>query len=211
MTTITSINPATEEINGTYELYSQDKVDEILKKSEEAFLKWSNLKASERANYLSRVANVLRNRKSQLGKIITKEMGKPIKQSMGEIEKCAVTFDYFAKDAENLMHPEPVESDANNCGIYFEPLGIILSIKPWNFPFWQAISFAAHALAGGNVIILKHSSHVPMCALEIEGVFREAGFPEGVYQTLLLDGKSTSSLIGRDEIAGVSFTGSTSA
>ncbi|MFP4654676.1 MAG: NAD-dependent succinate-semialdehyde dehydrogenase [Methanohalobium sp.] len=208
---ITSINPATEEANGTYELYSEEKINEILKNSEQAFLEWSNLGVSKRAEYLANVADVLRKRKSELGKIITGEMGKPIKQAVGEIEKCAGTFEYFSKNAEELMQPEIMESDAKNCGIYFEPLGVILSIKPWNFPFWQAISFAAHALAGGNVILLKHSSYVPMCALEIEGVFREAGFPEGVYQTLLMDGKTASSLISRDEIAGVSFTGSTSA
>ncbi|ADI75056.1 Aldehyde Dehydrogenase [Methanohalobium evestigatum Z-7303] len=211
MDKIVSINPATEKVNKEYNYYSQEKVDGILKKSNEAFEQWKNLDVSERAEYLNNAAAKLRERKEELAPTITKEMGKPIRQSESEIEKCAWVLEHFAEKSKQYIEPEFVDTDAETSGIVFEPLGTILTIMPWNFPFWQALRVGAAALAGGNVILLKHSSHVPMCALEIEGVFRESGFPEGVYQTLLLDGKSTSSLIGRDEIAGVSFTGSTSA
>jgi succinate-semialdehyde dehydrogenase/glutarate-semialdehyde dehydrogenase len=115
-------------------------------------------------------------------------------------------FDYFADNAERLLEPEPAEELCDST-IHYEPMGTVLAIKPWNFPFWQVLSAAAHVLAGGNVMLLKHSSYVPLCALEIENIFLEAGFPEGVFQTMLIDGKAASSLISKDEIKAISFTG----
>ena len=211
MKKIVSMNPATGEINREFELYSQDKINEVIKKATSAFSEWKNLDISNRSEYLKRAANVLQRRKKELGELITMEMGKAIKESIPEIEKCAWALQYFAENAERFLEPEKVKTDANEAYISFEPRGIVLSIMPWNFPFWQALRFGSPALAGGNVVILKHSSYVPLCALELEKVFLEAGFPEGVYQTLLIDGASASSLISRDEISAVSLTGSVSA
>ena len=151
---------------------------------------------------------VLRDRKNELAELITKEMGKPIRESLAEIEKCAWTCDYFAENAESFLASEFVETDAENSGYVYEPAGVILSIMPWDFPFWQALRFGIPAVAGGNTVLLKHASNVPMCALEIENIFIEAGFPEGVFQTLLVDSNTASSLISRDEINAVSFAGS---
>ncbi len=206
-----SINPATGDVNGEFELYSRDRINEVVKKAKSAFSEWKDLDISDRAEYLKSAAKVLRRRKEELGKLITMEMGKAIKESIPEVEKCAWALEYFAENAERFLEPEKVETDARKAHITFEPQGIVLSIMPWNFPFWQALRFGSPALAGGNVVILKHSSYVPLCALELEKVFLEAGLPEGVYQTLLIDGAAASSLISRDEISAVSLTGSISA
>lgn len=206
-----SINPATEEVNGEFELFSGDRINGAIKKAKAAFSQWKSLDVSERSAYLYNAAKVMRRRKKELGEIITMEMGKVISKSISEVEKCAWALDYFAENAGRFLEPEAVETDAKKAYISFEPRGVILSIMPWNFPFWQAMRFGAPALSGGNVVLLKHSSYVPLCALEIEKVFLEAGFPEGVYQTLLIDGATASSLIGRDEINAVSLTGSISA
>jgi succinate-semialdehyde dehydrogenase/glutarate-semialdehyde dehydrogenase len=208
---IVSINPATGEINREFEFYSQDIVNKVVKKAKTAFSEWKNLDIPDRAEYLNSAAKVLRRRKEELSKLITMEMGKAIKESTLEVEKCAWALEYFAENAERFLEPEKVETDAQKAYISFEPRGIVLSIMPWNFPFWQALRFGSPALAGGNVVILKHSSYVPLCALELEKVFLEAGLPEGVYQTLLIDGAAASSLISRDEISAVSLTGSISA
>ncbi|MFZ3166380.1 MAG: aldehyde dehydrogenase family protein [Candidatus Methanoperedens sp.] len=211
MKKIVSINPATGEVNEEFELYSEDRVNEVIKKAKAAFLEWKNQDTSDRADYLMNAAKVLRRKKKELGETITIEMGKTIKESIPEIEKCEWALEYFAENAGRFLEPEVVETDAKKAFVHFEPRGIVLSIMPWNFPFWQALRFGAPALAGGNVILLKHSSYVPLCALELEKVFLEAGFPEGIYQTLLIDGAAASSLISRDEINAVSLTGSISA
>ncbi len=208
MKKMVSINPATGEINREFELYSQETINEAVRKSRAAFSEWKNLDFSERAEYLTNAAKVLRRRKKELGEIITLEMGKPIKESIPEVEKCAWALEYFAENAERFLEPEIVETDAKKAYVSFEPRGTILCIMPWNFPFWQALRFAAPALSGGNVVLLKHSSYVPLCALELEKVFSEAGFSEGVFQTLLIDGSTASSLIKRKEIDAVSLTGS---
>lgn len=206
MNAMVSINPANGKVNGEFELHSSEEVNSILKRSGETFLEWSSLAAAERAAYLEEVAAVLRKEKQDLADTITKEMGKPIKQSLPEVEKCASMFDYFASNIESLLEPDVVD-DASSAFISFEPMGTILAIKPWNFPLWQVLSAASHVLAGGNTMILKHSSYVPMCALKIEEIFEKAGVPKGVFQTLLVDGPTASSLISRPEVAAVSFTG----
>lgn len=211
MKKMVSINPATGETNREFELYSQEKINEAVRNSKIAFSGWKNLDISDRAEYLTNAAKVLRRRKKELGEIITLEMGKPIKESIPEVEKCAWALEYFAENAEGFLEPEIVETDAKKAYVSFEPRGTILCIMPWNFPFWQALRFASPALSGGNVVLLKHSSYVPLCALELEKVFSEAGFPEGVFQTLLIDGSTASSLIKRKEIDAVSLTGSVSA
>ncbi len=207
MTTISSINPATGKVIGEVEMHTDEQVDQMLKKSAETFREWKRTDVSERNELLRNFADLLRKNKQQYGKLITTEMGKVMKQAVPEVVKCATMFDYFADNAEKMLEPEPAEENSCDSMIHYEPMGTVLAIKPWNFPFWQVLSAAAHVLAGGNVMLLKHSGYVPMCALEIENIFIEAGFPEGVFQTMLIDGKTASSLISRDEVKAVSFTG----
>ncbi|QLC48911.1 NAD-dependent succinate-semialdehyde dehydrogenase [Methanolobus zinderi] len=207
MSTIRSINPATGTVIGEVDMHSDEQVNQILKKSAEAFEEWKRTDVSERNKLLHKVADLLRENKEQYGKLISAEMGKVIKQSIPEVSKCAEMFDYFADNAESFIEPETAGESSCGLMVHYEPMGTVLAIKPWNFPFWQVLSAAAHVLAGGNVMLLKHSSYVPMCALEIENIFKEAGFPEGVFQTLMIDGKTASSLITKDEVKAVSFTG----
>jgi succinate-semialdehyde dehydrogenase/glutarate-semialdehyde dehydrogenase len=208
MKVMRSVNPATGELNGEYEIFSPEKVENALKRSRVAFKEWKDTEVFNREYYLDNAAGVLRERAQELAQTITMEMGKPIRESLDEIEKCAKVFDYFSEQAEVFLSPEFVETEAEASGIVLEPLGTILSIMPWNAPFWQALRFAAPALAGGNVVLLKHASYVPKCALAIESIFKEAEFPEGAYQTLLIDGPTALSIIPRNEINAVSFTGS---
>lgn len=207
---MTSINPANGTVNGEFEFHSPDEVDLILKRSSESFQYWSSLKGVERAVYIENVAKVLRSDKQELAETITMEMGKPIRQALAEVEKCASMFDHFATNICSLLEPDVVK-ESPSAFISYEPMGAVLAIKPWNFPLWQVLSAASHILAGGNTMVLKHSGYVPMCALNIESVFEKAGFPEGVFQTVLVDGPTASSLISRPEIAAVSFTGGLSA
>jgi succinate-semialdehyde dehydrogenase/glutarate-semialdehyde dehydrogenase len=207
MTTIPSINPATGTVIGEVEMHTDEQVSKMLKKSAETFREWKRTDVSDRNELLRNFAELLRKNKHHYGELITTEMGKVIKQAVPEVVKCATMFDHFADNAEKMLEPEPAEENSCDSMIHYEPMGTVLAIKPWNFPFWQVLSAAAHVLAGGNVMLLKHSSYVPMCALEIENIFLEAGFPEGVFQTLLINGKTASSLIPRDEVKAVSFTG----
>lgn len=207
MTFISSINPTTGKIIKQFQPHSDEQINAALRKADEVFHEWKELDVSERSKLLSDFSQLLRSRKQELGELITLEMGKVIKQSMAEVVKCADTIDYFAVHAEELMQPEKAETDAAQSMVSYEPMGPVLAIKPWNFPFWQVLSAASHILAAGNVMLLKHSSYVPMCALKMEELFLEAGFPEGVFRTLLIDGSTASSLISRDKIKAVSFTG----
>jgi len=207
MTLISSINPTTGKIIRQFQPYSNEQINAALKKADTVFHEWKDFDVSARSKLLSDLSQLLRSRKQELGELITLEMGKVIKQSVSEVVKCADTFDYFAAHAEEFMQPEEAETDASESMVSYEPMGPVLAIKPWNFPFWQVLSAASHILAAGNVVLLKHSSYVPMCALKMEELFLEAGFPEGVFQTLLTDGSTASSLISRDEIKAVSFTG----
>ncbi len=207
MSTMGSINPATGKVFNEVRMHTSDEVSRMLKCSSAAFIEWKGTDVSERKELLLNVASMLRRNKQYYGELITTEMGKVIKQSVPEVAKCADMFDHFASNAEKLLEPETVETGAFSSSIHYEPMGTVLAIKPWNFPFWQVLSAAAHVLAGANVMLLKHSSYVPMCALEIEHIFTEAGFPEGVFQTLLIDGNTASSLISRKEVKAVSFTG----
>jgi succinate-semialdehyde dehydrogenase/glutarate-semialdehyde dehydrogenase len=211
MGTIKSINPATGETNAEFDLYSSELINSKIKISKEALKEWRRTPLVDRTFSLECVGEVLRDRQNELAAIITQEMGKPLKESLAEVEKCAWTCDYFAKNADDFIASEFIETDAKTSGYIYEPVGTVLSIMPWNFPFWQTLRSGISALAGGNTVILKHASNVPMCALEIESIFIEAGLPEGVYSTLLIDGPTASSLISRNEINAVSFTGTRNA
>ncbi|MEZ5335664.1 MAG: aldehyde dehydrogenase family protein [Methanolobus sp.] len=207
MRSIRSINPATGKVISEVEMHTDEQVSQMIKRSAETFREWKRTDVSERNELLRNFADLLRKNKDEYGRLITTEMGKVMKQAVPEVVKCATMFDYFADHAESMIEPEPAEIGLCDQMIHYEPMGTVLAIKPWNFPFWQVLSAAAHVLAGGNVMLLKHSSYVPLCALEIENIFLEAGFPEGVFQTMIVDGKTASSLISKDEIKAVSFTG----
>ncbi len=207
MTSLPSVNPSTGKVISEVEMHTEEQISQMLKVSAGTFREWKRTDVSERSRLLHKVADLLRKNKQQYGELISTEMGKVIKQAVPEVVKCADMFDYFADNAERMLEPEPAEAGSCNSMIHYEPVGTVLAIKPWNFPFWQVLSAASHVLAGGNVMLLKHSGYVPLCALEIENIFMEAGFPEGVFQTLLIDGRTASSLISRKEVKAVSFTG----
>ncbi len=206
-----TINPATEEIIDEYELMPQERVLEVAKKSSHAFNEWKKLGVSERSKYFRKLARVLRANKEKYSKIMTAEMGKPIKQSLSEVEKCAWTAEVYADNAEKWLEEENVIADGEKHFVAFEPLGTILAIMPWNFPFWQAFRFGIPTLIAGNTAILKHSNQVPQCALAIEESFNEAGFPDFVFKSIITDHESVGELLKSDLIHGVSLTGSTAA
>ena len=208
---IKSVNPYTEEVNWTYEALSFGDCEDQIEKSRAAFSGWFSLSVEERTTYIARAAEVLRQNRRVYAEIITKEMGKPIRQSLAEIEKCAWLCDYYAENAAEFLKDEVVETEAEKSYVTFEPLGIILGIMPWNFPFWQVFRFAVPALTAGNVCLLKHASNVPGSALEIEKVFTEAGLHENVFKTLLIDSKAAMEIIDEDLVDGVSLTGSVGA
>lgn len=205
---IQSINPVTEEVLRTFEPYSLEQINEALEQAHNAFLSWSETSFAERAASIRRVAAYLRANKSELARIATLEMGKPIIESEAEVEKCAWNCDFYAENAEKFLANEVVATNAAESYVSFQPLGVVLALMPWNFPYWQVLRFAAPALMSGNTAVLKHASNVSMTALEIEHIFRECGFPEGVFRTVLVPGAETGKLIEDPRIAAVTLTGS---
>ncbi|MGB9939647.1 NAD-dependent succinate-semialdehyde dehydrogenase [Methanosarcina sp.] len=205
---IKSINPYTEEVNWTYDLFSIGKCRARIEKSRIPFSGWSSLPAEERGEYFSNVAEVLRQNTSVYAEIITKEMGKPIRQSRNEVQKCARLCDYYAENTAGLLKDEVVDTGVKKSYVTFEPLGVIFGIMPWNFPFWQVFRFAVPAMCAGNVCVIKHASNVPGSALEIEKIFLEAGLQENVFTTLLIDSKTAMQIIKEELVNGISLTGS---
>ncbi len=208
---IKSINPYTEEVNWIYDSYSIGECRDQIENSRAAFSGWSSLSVEERAKYFKNVGEVLRQNTDIYAEIITKEMGKPIRQSRSEVQKCAWLCDYYAENAAGLLKDEVVDIGVEKSYVTFEPLGVIFGIMPWNFPFWQVFRFAVPAMCAGNICIVKHASNVPRSALEIEKVFLEAGLPENVFKTLLIDSKTAMGIIAEDLVDGVSLTGSIAA
>lgn len=206
-----SINPYTEEVNWEYDSFSFEDCEAHIKRSRAAFSEWSSLSVEERTGYLARAAEVLRKNSDVYAEIITKEMGKPIKQSRAEIQKCALVCDYYVKNAAEFLKDEFVDTGAEKSYVSFEPLGVIFGIMPWNFPFWQVFKFSIPAICAGNVCVLKHASNVPKSALEVEKVFLEAGFPEYVFKSLLIDSRTAMEIIKKDMVDGISLTGSINA
>lgn len=205
---IQSINPATEEILETFEPFSSAQIDEALASAHSAFRSWRETDFAERSALFQRLATYLRRHKTELGRIATLEMGKPLAESEAEVEKCAWNCEYYAENAEKFLADEPITTNATESYVSFEPLGVVLALMPWNYPYWQVIRFAAPALMAGNTAVLKHASNVSRCALEIERVFHECGFPEGVFRTVLVPGAETGKLISDPRIAAVTLTGS---
>ena len=206
---IKSINPATEEEIQTYTEMVKDEIDRIVINADKSFEQWKRTSFDQRANKMMEAGILLRTKREKLSILMTMEMGKPIIQSRSEIDKCALICDYFAKHAERFLRDEKVETDATNSFITYQPLGTILAIMPWNFPFWQVFRFAAPNLMGGNAGILKHSSNVTGCGLAIEDIFKEAGFPENLFRTLVVPSKNVEEIIRNKRIKAVTITGST--
>ena len=208
---IQTINPTTGEVLETFEPYSEQQVNQALDQARQAFLHWRTLSFAERGKYLHSVASHLRDRKTELARIAVLEMGKSITEAEAEVEKCAWNCDFFAENAESFLRDEKVASNASESYVAFRPLGVVLAIMPWNFPYWQVFRFAAPALMAGNTTVLKHASNVSRVALEIERIFQEAGLPQGVLRTVLVPGSETGRLIEDSRIAAVTLTGSEAA
>jgi succinate-semialdehyde dehydrogenase/glutarate-semialdehyde dehydrogenase len=205
---ILSMNPFTMEVNGEFELESPAKACEEIENSREAFKAWRALEAAERGKYIARLGDVLLAGKRRYAETITREMGKPIRQSLTEIERSANICRYFGELAEELTRDEVVQTGFQKSYISFEPLGVILAIMPWNFPVIQLFRFAIPTLTAGNVVVLKPASITPLCGKAIESIFTDAGFPEGVFKTLLIDSATALDLVKDDKVDGVSLTGS---
>jgi len=209
--TIEAVNPATGRTIRRYDGLSATQVRGALRAADSAFRGWSRTGFAERAARLRVAAELLRTNAARYAGLMADEMGKPLAQGEAEAQKCAWVCEYYAEHAERFLAPEPVATDATMSFVTFQPLGLVLAVMPWNFPFWQVLRFAAPALMAGNVALLKHASNVPGCALAIEDLFRSAGFPPGVFTTLLIDSKETRSVIRSPLVRAVTLTGSTAA
>jgi succinate-semialdehyde dehydrogenase/glutarate-semialdehyde dehydrogenase len=203
-----SLNPATEEVIQEFEEISDADVQVGLSLAEAAFLKWKHSDFSERSKLFKRLSAELLADKERLAQIITLEMGKPIKDSYAEIEKCASACEFYADNSEKFLADEAVKTDASSTYISFEPLGVILLVMPWNFPFWQALRCAIPTIIAGNTVILKHASNVPQCSLAIAELFTKAGFDEGIFQSLLITSRKVEQILRDPRIKGVALTGS---
>lgn len=206
-----SLNPATEQTGQTFEGHTKEQCAMELEKTAAAQKEWKKTDYPQRAKLLKKAAQVLLKNKKEFAKTLTFEMGKPITQSLAEVEKCARVCEYYAENAQQFLADQKIQTEAEKTYVRFEPLGVVFAIMPWNFPFWQVFRFAAPALMAGNAGVLKHASNVPASALAIEQVFLEAGFPQNVFKTLLIDAKAALQLIGSKHIAAVTVTGSTDA
>jgi len=205
---ITAVNPATEEVIASFDAFGRDEVEMALADAHDAFLEWRQRPIAERAVPMRALAALLRERSERYARLATLEMGKPILEAKAEIEKCAFGSDHFAQNAARYLADEEIRANARRSIVAFQPLGVVLAVMPWNFPFWQAIRFAAPALMAGNAAVLKHASNVPQCALAIEEVLREAGFPQGLLRAVLVSGAGIEPIIADDRIRAVTLTGS---
>ena len=208
---IESINPATGQVIETFEPFTTTQIDQTLARARAAYLRWRTTSFAERAALLHRVASLLRVQKADLGRVATLEMGKTLAESQAEVEKCAWNCDYYAENGEAFLAPETIATNAADSYVQFTPLGVVLAIMPWNFPYWKVMRFAAPAIMAGNAAVLKHASNVTRCGLEIERIFREAGAPDGLFTTIIVPGGEVEPIISDPRIAAVTLTGSTPA
>jgi succinate-semialdehyde dehydrogenase / glutarate-semialdehyde dehydrogenase len=208
---IESINPATNKLLRSFEPLTENAARQKVALAADAFRPYANVPLEHRALCMRKLASILENETEDLATLITLEMGKPLEASRYEILKCADVCRYYADHAARILAPEAVPTDPNHSYVRWEPLGVILAIMPWNFPFWQVFRFLAPALMAANVALLKHASNVPQCALAIESLVRRAGFPRGSFQTLLLEINQVETILSDERIAAVTFTGSETA
>src|SRR5438128_9771427 len=205
---LSSITPSSGEVLESFEEATPATLERVLAHAWQAFLGWRECTFAERAERLREAARALRAKKAEYARLMALEMGKPVTQGEAEVEKCAWGCEYYAEHAARFLAPEPRETDAARSYVRFDPLGPVLAAMPWNFPFWQVFRFAAPALMAGNVGILKHASNVPGCSLAIEQVFRDAGFPPGVFASVLIPSSMIAGLIADPRVAAATLTGS---
>jgi succinate-semialdehyde dehydrogenase/glutarate-semialdehyde dehydrogenase len=205
---IASINPTTGETLKTFEALTKAQIEEKLQRATDTFRVYRETSFAERAAMMTRAAEIIEAEKQDLARIMRLEMGKPIKGAIGEAEKCAWVCRYYAETAQQHLADQLVQTDAAKSYVKFQPLGPVLAVMPWNFPFWQVFRFAAPALMAGNVGLLKHASNVPQCALAIEDISRRAGFPEGSFQALLVGSDAVEAILRDSRVAAATLTGS---
>ena len=203
-----SVNPANLQILRTYSQMQPSEVRSIIDLTNEAFEEWRLTPFKLRSELMMKAAKVLKEKREDYSRLMTMEMGKPIAQSRAEVDKCAWVCEYYAENAEKFLTDELISTDALKSFVTFQPLGVVLAVMPWNFPFWQVFRFAAPGLMAGNAGILKHASNVSGCALAIEDVFREAGFPENLFRTILVPSYQMEDFIKNEKVKAVTLTGS---
>lgn len=208
---IQSINPYSGEILEEHEEFTSIEINNALDQASRTFKEWKKSSFEERSRLMKNAAEELRSNTREYAETMTREMGKPISQSLAEIEKCAWVCEYYAENAKGHLASEVIETDASESFVQYDPLGIVLAIMPWNYPFWQVFRFAAPALMAGNVGVLKHASNVMLCAKNLEKVFLRAGFPKGGFQNLLIGSDSVEKVLKDDRVKAVTLTGSTNA
>ena len=205
---ITTKNPFDNSIIKEYELHTESEIEEIVDKSARTFKSWKMEPVDHRAVLLNKVSKLLIERKQEYAELMTQEMGKPISQSLAEVEKCSLVCDFYAENAESFLADDLVVTKAKESFISYDPSGTILAIMPWNYPFWQVLRFAAPTLTAGNTAILKHASNTTGCAMAIERLFLDAGYPKGCFQTVLIGHENIENIISNEAVAGVTLTGS---
>src|SRR5687768_16752161 len=207
---ITTTNPATGELIRSFPELSSEEIQSRIARGRKAFESWRRTSVADRAVIVRRAGDIMDTERDAFGRLMTLEMGKPLTAAIEEAAKCATACRFYADHAEQFLAPEPVTGPGLSGRDYvaYQPIGVVLAVMPWNFPFWQVIRFAAPALVAGNVGLLKHASNVPGCALALEELFRESGAPEGVFQALLVSGSSVERLLDDPRIAAATLTGS---
>lgn len=205
---ITSINPYTGKKIKSYNEFDLAQINRAMEEAQQGFLSWRDTNLIERTKLMLKVSDIMGKRKAEYAELISIEMGKPITQSIAEIEKCAWLCKYYTENTELFLKEEVIETDAYQSYVRYDPLGIILGVMPWNFPFWQVFRFAVPTVLAGNVVLLKHASNVMGCAFLIEEIFKEAGFPKACFQNLCIGSKKVSTIIDDNRVKGVSLTGS---
>ncbi len=205
---LTSINPTNNKVLKSYDEMTSGELSRIISLSDESFNEWKETSFAHRSELIKNAAKVLRENSEEYSVLMTMEMGKPIAQSRAEVEKCAWVCDYYSVNAEKFLSDEIIITEASKSFVSYQPLGVILAVMPWNFPFWQVFRFAVPNLMAGNAGLLKHASNVSGCALAIEDVFRKAGFPENLFRTLLVTSKNVKEVISNNKVQAVTLTGS---
>lgn len=203
-----SINPANNEKIASFEELTTQQIEEKISKAHNAFKAWRQTSFQERADLMNKLAIIIRENSRELAEIATKEMGKPIKQAEGEVEKCAWLCEYYAENAEDILKPEYIKTDASESYVRHDPLGVLLAVMPWNFPYWQVFRFIVPAAMAGNVGLLKHASNVQLSASKMEELFIQAGFPEGIFQNLCIGSRLVEGVIADERVMAVALTGS---
>jgi succinate-semialdehyde dehydrogenase / glutarate-semialdehyde dehydrogenase len=205
---IASINPATGQLIKSFDPLTDAQIEDKIQRAADAFSGYRHTPFSERARCMNKAAEILETEKQKFGELMTLEMGKPLQAAVDEAAKCATACRYYAENAERFMADELVQTSASRSYVRYQPVGVVLAIMPWNFPFWQVFRFIAPGLMAGNVGLLKHASNVPQCALEIEGIVRRAGFPDDVFQTLLIGANKVDAVLNDTRVAAATLTGS---